>query len=131
MIYNSEQHTGMLNLNYVPVNNPAMRLRYPKVNPNGIDILYSKEEQKYRFNQFWDCTKDRGQLSGAEIQMWKTHANGYERTLNPLYTDYNKPPVQRKKLRHQYHKVFLRRAVSGSIKMIFKILNVKLNSSER
>lgn len=130
IIYNSEQNSGLLRLNFVPQNNPAIRLKYPKVNSNAIDILYSKEEQKYRFNQFWDATKDRGLVSGNEIQMWNTGPNGYDRTLNDSYIDYNKAPIQRKKLRHQYHRILFKRMVSGNIKMLLKLANIKLNTSE-
>jgi hypothetical protein len=130
-IYNSEQNTGMLNLIPDPKANPFLKLQYPKVGANSIDILCSKVEQKYRFNQFWDATKDRGQISGQEFQMWNTSVNGYERQLYKSYIDYQKSPLQRKKLRHSYHKVFLKRGKSDNIKMLLKISNIKLNTSER
>ena len=61
-IYNTEQVSGELRLNLQPKNDPVGRTQYPVVNPTSIDILYSKEEQKYRFNQFWDITDDRGEF---------------------------------------------------------------------
>lgn len=65
VIYNTEQCSGTLKLNLTPKNNAPLILTYPQINPvsNYIDILYSKEENKYRFNQFWDVTKDRGEFS--------------------------------------------------------------------
>jgi len=41
-----------------------------------------KEEQKYRFNQFWDVTRDRGEFSNAEQEIFITRLNGYIRDLN-------------------------------------------------
>jgi hypothetical protein len=131
IIYNSEQNTGLLKLNASPKNNPFLKLQYPIVGANGIDILYSKEENKYRFNQFWDATKDRGEFSGKEIQMWDTADNGYNRDLFRNYINYQKSPLQRKKLRHSYHKVFLKRSKSNDIKMLLKLADMKLNTSLR
>ena len=62
VVYDTEQVSGYLNLNLFPKNNVALSLQYPQVNLDSIDILFSKEEQKYRFNQFWDITKDRGEF---------------------------------------------------------------------
>ena len=62
VIFNSEQVSGHLNLNIYPKNNVALAQNFPVVNLDSVDILVSKEEQKYRFNQFWDITKDRGEF---------------------------------------------------------------------
>ena len=61
-IYNSEQTSGLLKLNISPKSDSTSITTYPIINANDIDILYSKEEQKYRFNQFWDVTTDRGEF---------------------------------------------------------------------
>jgi hypothetical protein len=63
VIYNTEQCSGLLKLDLTPKNNAPLLTEYPKVNATNIQILYSKEENKYRFNQFWDTTKDRGEFS--------------------------------------------------------------------
>lgn len=131
IIYNSEQNTGVLKLNAAPANNPFTKLQYPKIGIDGMDILYTKVENKYRFNQFWDNTNNRDELSTRETPMWITHNNGYEREINPKFVNYNKPPLQRKKLRHYFHRILFKRRVSGNIKMILKIADVKLNNSER
>ncbi|BCV02244.1 MAG: hypothetical protein CM15mV51_0610 [uncultured marine virus] len=41
-----------------------------------MQILYSKEEQKYRFNQFWDVTNDRGEFTNSEQSIFITQLNG-------------------------------------------------------
>ena len=106
-------------------------IQYPIVGPNDIRILYSKEEQKYRFNQFWDITKDRGEFSNAEQSQFITQINGYIKDLNLANLDYNKQQIQHKKFRHAYNKVLLRRNKSGDRKMLLKLIGTKLNMSVR
>jgi len=126
VIYNSEQCSGLLRLNLNPKNNAPEIITYPQVNPTNIDILYSKEEQKYRFNQFWDITDDRGEFNAAaERVIWNTQPNGYIRDLNPNNLNYNKFELERKKFRHYKNTVLLRRRVCGNRNMIVSIANNK------
>lgn len=131
MIYNTEQISGLLKLVLKSKTNPGQMLQYPIVNPTNIDTLFSKEENKYRFNGFWDVTKDRGEFTGNTIQMFNTSENGYIFDINPGYVEYNKSPIQRKKFRHYNNRVFLRRNVSGSTKMNLKLVNTKIQPSNR
>ena len=131
IIYNSEQNSGLLRLNLLPKNNAPLIVQYPQVGPNSIDILYSKEENKYRFNQFWDVTANRGEYVLNTIPMFDTEPNGYIKNLNQAYLDYQKYPTERKKFRHYRNVVFLRRKVSGNVKMLFDIANVKNLNSPR
>ena len=94
-------------------------------------ILFSKEENKYRFNQFWDITNDRGEFTPTQEYIWITEPNGYIKNLNPLNLDYNKPLFQRKKFRHYSNFIHLRKEVSGNTNMILKIVNTKKTYSPR
>jgi len=120
-IYNNEQVSGVLKLVKSPKNDIKSLLAFPKVTANFIEILYSKEEQKYKFNQFWDIVKDRGEFSTAKNVIWKTKANGYERILNILAVDYRKPELQRKKFRHYDNKVRLRKLVNANVQMLISL----------
>jgi len=131
VVYNSEQVSGMLNLNISPKNDPQGILGYPKINVASIDILYSKEENKYRFNQFWDITKDRGEFSNVTRNVWDTQPNGYIRTLNNFNLDYTKDAHEHKKFRHYNNRLFLKKNVSGRTKMRLRLTNAKLNISHR
>lgn len=132
IIYNSEQVSGLLELTINPKNNPVSALSYPQVQANSIKILYSKEENKYRFNQFWDITKDRGEFGGNINQpMFITKSNGYQFEINPQYVNYAKTTLERKKFRHHVNKVLLRKIKSGDLKILFKISNQKLTQSHR
>jgi len=131
MIYNSEQISGLLELNLKSKTNPVAMLAYPQIQPQSIKILYSKEENKYRFNQFWDITKNRGEFSATSIPMFITKANGYEFQINPLYVNYQKSALEHKKFRHNVNRVLLRKFKSSDTKIIFKISNQKLLQSPR
>ena len=137
VIWNTEQVSGLLKLNLQAKNNPIANLAYPIVNPGSIDILYSKEEQKYRFNQFWDITDDRGEFFNpgipgfAERTIWNTEANGYIKNLNPNNLNYNKLQTQRKKFRHYINFILLRRKVSGNRNIQLRIVNEKQQYSSR
>jgi hypothetical protein len=132
IIYNSEQISGLLNLILKPKNNPLALVSQPTINFDSIDIYFSKEEQKYRFNQFWDITKNRGEFSSTGVApMFVTKGNGYEYPINSNYVNYNKNPIERKKFRHNINRVFLRKTTSGKNKMLFKLSNEKLLISNR
>jgi hypothetical protein len=155
VVYNSEQVSGFLNLNVFPKNNVTLSQQYPRLNQSNLssfDVLFSKEENKYRFNQFWDITKDRGEfpigsdypptgpvipgttvLNGNydENIIWITAPNGYTRQLNSNNLDYNKPQLQRKKFRHYLNYLTLIREDSSNTNMILKIVNTKNQISLR
>ncbi len=126
VIYNTEQVSGLLRLNLEPKNDPQGLLLYPAINFDNIDIIYSKVEQKFRFDQFWDITADRGEFNpSAQRVIWNTAANGYIRILNPNNLNYNKEEFQRKKFRHYTCSVLLRRKISGDRKMLVMLVNNK------
>ena len=131
IIYNSEQISGLLELVLKPKNNPVALLGYPQVGTSSIKINYSKEENKYRFNQFWDISKNRGEFISTDVPMFKTSSNGYQFQINPDYVNYGKPVLERKKFRHLVNRVWLRRLVNGNLKILFKMSNQKINPSYR
>ena len=131
VIYNNEQISGALNLNLKPKSDPLTMLTYPRINANSIDILFSKEENKYRFNQFWDITKDRGEFTSTRTPMWLTDCNGYIRKINTDYVNYNKAPLERKKFRHYTDRFVLIRKISGNVKMLMKLFTTKKLYSPR
>ena len=133
IVYNTEQVSGVLDLINYPKNNPFAAQQYPQFvpAPDRYEILYSKEENKYRFNQFWDITNDRGEFTPAQENIWVTEPNGYIKNLNPLNLDYSKPLFQRKKFRHYSNFIHLRKEVSGNTNMILKIVNTKKTYSPR
>ena len=130
MLYNTEQNSGLLKLNLMP-KSPVDILNYPVVNANSIDILFSKKENKYRFNQFWDATRDRGEYTGNQYRMFDTEQNGYKKSLNSTYINYAKSPLQRKKFRHYGNRLILGKTVSNNLKYNLKVVNTKETQSPR
>jgi hypothetical protein len=157
VVYNSEQISGYLNLNLYPKNDIPLSLQFPKLAPDLVsyDILYAKEEQKYRINQFWDITKNRGEFpigssyppapgpylpspdstvllgNYQDQNIWITQPNGYIKNINPVNVDYNKPELQRKKLRGYINFINLTKTNSRNTNMILKIVNTKTQYSPR
>lgn len=125
IVYNSEQCSGLLKLFTREYNRPSLILNYPKFTPTGVEIEIAKQEQKSRFNQFWDLTKNRGQFTLNWRTIFETEANGYRKRLNTTNIDYAKSEAQKKKIRHNTSSVILRRNVSGEIKMNLLMVNPK------
>lgn len=148
VVYNSEQCSGLLKLTLKKKNDPRCLYDYPKIGVDHIDILYSKEEHKYKFNQFYDIVKDRGEFninhSNEELiddesrldynseycePIWFTNPDGYTKELNVENLDYNKFQLEHKKFRHYKQIVLLRRVKCGSKNMVLSIVNnLDLNS---
>lgn len=131
VVYNTEQCSGLLRLNPKPKNDPYSLNMYPSVGVNSIDILCSKEENRYRFNQFWDAVKDRGEFSGKQYNIWQLSPNGYTKELNTLAINYAKTALQHKKFRHTTQRLLLRKTVSGNVKYLLKMIRQKQQRSFR
>ena len=125
-IYNTEQCSGLLKLELTPRNDLPLLISYPKINFTNIQVLYSKVENQYRFNMFWDVTATRGGqdvgipgvVTFAQRTIWDTQPNGYVRILNSSNMNYQKNDLERKKFRHYTNSVLLRKLVSGDRKML-------------
>jgi hypothetical protein len=131
VVYNSEQSSGILKLSVKPKNDPLALIAQPVVTQYNMQILVAKEENKYRFNQFWDNTNDRGEFSFNQTPMWITGCNGYQKSVNPEYINYDKPPLQRKKFRHYGNRVILRKTTPTDKKMMLKVGLTKTINSPR
>lgn len=133
IIYNSEQVSPLLSLKIKDKNNPLEPLLYPIIGPVNTQILASKEENKYRFNNFYDITKDRHEFPSATpiVPMFITAPNGYSKSINPNYIDVFKPATEHKKFRHFGNKIILRKTQSGDKKMLLKLVNSKMLNSPK
>lgn len=133
IISNSEQVSGWLHLNPIIRNQVSQQFLYPYYNStsNQYEVKIDKVENRYRFNQFWDITKDRGEYSGLQIPLVLTESNGYKFELNPVGVDYAKPQTQRKKFRHKTSKVYLEREVSANNKITLHFSDTKQTQSPR
>jgi hypothetical protein len=156
VVYNSEQVSGYLNLNIYPKNDLVLARQFPRVSPatgTSFDILFTKEENKYRFSQFWDITNNRGEFPiGSQYPItqnqyipgtttlignyssestWVTEPDGFRRVLNQNNLDYLKSEFERKKFRHYMSFVNFKKNKSGKTNIILKINNSKNEISLR
>lgn len=131
IIYNSEQCSGLLKLIPREYNRPSLILQYPRIVNGATEIEVSKQEQKYRFNQFKDLTRNRGQFTSNWRSIFNTEANGYRKRLNPNNIDFNKSPINTKKFRHNSTILLLRKNISGQVKMLLHLASLKAIKSFR
>ena len=125
IVYNSEQISGLLKLKLKGKKSPLDLINYPQIGANGIEILYSKEENKYSFNQFWDITNDRGEFTLNRKPMFETSCAGTTKEINPEYINYFKSALERKKFRHYGNTILLRRNKSDDNKFVLKLTSSK------
>lgn len=130
IVHNDEQCSPLLTLTPHP-QNPTQRLAYPKPTKTGFDVLYTKEEGKYRVNQFWDSLRDRGEFTDNEFHIFANDESGYKRVFNPLAINLRKPEKERKKFRKHFTKVWMSKEVSKNTKFLIRIFNLKKYQSIR
>ncbi len=59
IVYNDQQSSGILELIPKPLNNLKAYLDYPIYNIDSKTILFSKRDNFYQYNTFWDVVKDK------------------------------------------------------------------------
>ena len=133
VVSNNEQSSGTLKLFLQSKKDLRQLFDFPQIDApnNRMNILYNKEEQKYRINQFFDLVLDRGEFSKKNIPLWITDASGYKKEVNNKAINLDKAPQQRKKFRSLYHKILLKKLICGENKLIFKFANAKESVSFR
>ena len=59
IIYNNQQSSGILELVSKPLNNLSAYLQYPIYNEFSKTITYTKADNFYKYNTFWNVVKDK------------------------------------------------------------------------
>jgi len=132
IVWNTEQATLPLLLTLKPWDDPYAEFNYPIISAAGADVLYTKQEQKYRIGMLLkDFTNDRGQFTLDTEQFMVTNPNWYTFSINPVYLDYGKDVTQLKKLRHFKGRIFLRKFNPGSSSLSVYFTKQKLLNSPR
>jgi len=131
-IYNSEQNSGLRLMSVANKDNPHKTIDSYSMN-NTVKVKYYKEEQKYRLNNFDDITRNRGEFIEHISPVINIHPNGYTRTINSDWVDYNKKFSERKRFRHLWHKVVLIKETGNDpmYHMILKLIFTKTTKSFR
>ena len=131
MVYNREQNSSLQNMFLKPWNDPYIALTYPNFSGPTRQILYQKVENKYRVNDFYDFTKDRGQFTLTNTPMITTDNNGYTFTTNTAYFDLNKPWNQLKKFRYTGSRIFMRKTNLKNNSVTLRFADTKQQYSPR
>jgi hypothetical protein len=131
IVYNTEQISGLIKLQIKPKNSPLSIIRPTQSESEGVSMYCSKEENKYRISGITDLTRDRGEFSGTERQMFVTEPNGYIKSINPVNINYSKSILQRKKMRHYNNRICLQKNKCGATKFLLHVTNNKLLRSPR
>jgi hypothetical protein len=132
MIYNREQNSTLQNMFLKPWNDPYAALSYPNFSGPTRQVLYQKVENKYRLNDFYDYTKDRGQFFvTSNIPMITTDPNGYTFSTNTPYFDLSKPWNQLKRMRFMGTRIFMRKRNLGKNSLTIRYANTKNQYSPR
>lgn len=59
VIYNDQDSSGILELNPKPANNLKLYMSYPIYNTDSKSIMYTKSDNFYQFNTFWNIVKNK------------------------------------------------------------------------
>lgn len=133
IISNNEQISGELNITQPKRNSITSFLKSISYNSstNQFDVQVNKSENKFRINDFFDITKDRGELSNTPSSLINFDQTGYKFTINQSAIDYNKSQFQRQRFRHKFSEVYFELTDSSIYKMIFNLSNFKTTYSAR
>lgn len=103
VVYNGQQSSGVLELENKPINNLKLYLTYPKFNSGSKTITFTKSDNFYQYNTFWDIVKDKSVplfLTSCESMSIDKEVN--QDNMNYSTRSFTKAPLRAKesKIRH-------------------------------
>lgn len=103
IVYNGQQCSGMLNLFPKPLHNMKAYMEYPKLHSDGKDILFTKSDNFYKINTFFNVLKD------TKVPAFNTSCESLsiDKVLNQSNMDYGIRSFQKAPLRAKELKVRL------------------------
>lgn len=125
IVYNGQQCSGMLNLFPKPLRNMKAYMEYPKFNLDSKDILFTKSDNFYKVNTFFNVLKD------TKVQMFNVSCESLsiDKVLNQENMDYGvrsfqKAPIRAKDLKLRY---ILDNSCTTHIVSIFNIHSTQIS----
>ena len=101
ILYNDQQSSGMLNLVANPQNNMKAYLSYPKYNSDSKDILYTKSDNFYQYNTFWNVVNSKT----IPIFVTSCESMSIDKELNEDNMDYSTRSFRKQQIRAKDLKV--------------------------
>lgn len=131
ILYNKEQCSGMLYLIPENPNDMSQRTRYPRVQADHIEILYSHREQKFTFNSFWDTVNWTSNNQPIFVTDWNILQNSYytDKVLNPDAIIYQSRQGKQMPLKSTHCRVRLIQDVHSRFRFINTLQNTQINPS--
>jgi hypothetical protein len=117
-VYNDQQHSGELDLVAKLPNNLASYLSYPMFNLTSKSILYTKSDNLYQFNTFWDTVINRSTPNFAP----STQGKYIDKVLNNSNLDYSQRAFNKQRIRSKDAKLRLILDNANSFHMISQFL---------
>ncbi len=97
ILYNGQQTSGVLNLYPKPKGKLNLYFNYPKYNTDSKDIIYTKSDNIFKYNTFWDVVKNANNHNPIWIESCENKS--VDKVLNNDKLDYSTRSHQKTKLR--------------------------------
>jgi hypothetical protein len=95
VVYNGQQSSGMLELVAKPINNMRLLLSYPLYGAESKTITFTKSDNFYNFNTFWDVVKDKTK----QLFIASCVSLSYDKIVNQSNMDYTNRAFRKSPLR--------------------------------
>jgi hypothetical protein len=131
VLYNKEQCSGTL---YLVPENPvdlSQRTKYPRIQSDHIEVLYSHREQKFTFNGFWDLINWTSNNQPIFTTDWTLTQDSYyvDKVLNPKAITYQLRQGKQMPLKSTHCRVRLTQDKHSRYRFISTLQNTQTNPS--
>jgi hypothetical protein len=116
VVFNQNQNSGLLNLDFNTKSDLIELMTYPVVNVDSTTIRITNADGIWRFNQFYDISQSRNN----NIPLWLNNCANSDKILNKLALDYQMADLEKRRIRGEYCRVRLTNDIHTRYKMIFK-----------
>lgn len=97
ILWNNQQCSGIRKLYPKPKGNMSQYFNFPKVNSNNIEIMFTKSDNMFNYNQIWDVVKNPN--NHYPIWVESCENKSIDKELNNDKFDYSNRAFQKTKLR--------------------------------
>lgn len=101
VLYNDQQSSGIINLVKKPYRDLSKYLTYPIYNTDSKTITFTKSDNFYQYNTFWDVTIDKK----APLFLASCESMSFDKEVNQSNMDYSKRSFKKSPLRAKDLKV--------------------------
>jgi hypothetical protein len=118
IVFNQNQNSGLLNLEYNNKKDLFELVSYPIANVDSTTIRVTNADGIWRFNQFYDIVTSRN----SNMPLWINNCANTQKLLNNKALDYQMADLNKRRIRGEYCRVRLTNDLHTNHKLIFKWL---------